>query len=160
MKKIFLTIATAALFSVTVFAADGGKKGNDNTATATYYVQQEFTADFAGAQNVVWKVDKNCQKAEFVIDGVKKTAFYTPAGDFLGVTQVISYQAIPAKSQKLIADQYKGYTPVNVIVYQANETLNGDIDATSYFVDLKSDVHEVLVRVTNTGNLDFFKQVK
>jgi hypothetical protein len=47
-----------------------------------------------------------------------------------------------------------------VIVYQANEAANSDIDATSYFVDLKSDSHEALVRVTSSGNLDFFKQVK
>jgi uncharacterized protein YdeI (BOF family) len=97
MKKIFLTIATAALFSVTVFAADGGKKANDNTATASYYVQQEFAADFSGAQNVVWTVNKNVQKAEFVVDGVKKTAFYNLSGDYLGLTQTVSYQAIPAK---------------------------------------------------------------
>jgi len=160
MKKIFLTIATAALFSVTVFAADGGKKANDNTATASYYVQQEFAADFSGAQNVVWTVNKNVQKAEFVIDGVKKTAFYNLSGDYLGLTQTVSYQAIPAKSQKMIAEQYKGYTPVSVIVYQANEAVNSDIDATSYFVDLKNDNHEALVRVTSSGNLDFFKQVK
>jgi hypothetical protein len=160
MKKIFLTIATAALFSVTVFAADGGKKTNENSANVSYNVQQEFNADFAGAQNIVWTVNKNVQKADFTVDGVKKTAFYNFSGDFLGTTQTIGYNAIPAKSQKLIANDYKGYTAVNVIVYQANESLNNDIDPTSYFVDLKNDKHEVLVRVTNSGNIEFFKQVK
>jgi hypothetical protein len=160
MKKIFLTIATAALFSVNVFAADGGKKTSETTATASYSVRQEFAADFAGAQNVVWSITKNCQKVDFTIDGTKKTAFYTLAGDFLGTTQVIGYNAIPAKSQKLIADTYKGYTAGQVIVYQANEAVNEDIDATSYFVDLKNADHELLVRVTSTGGVDFFKQVK
>jgi len=160
MKKIFLTIATAALFSVTVFAADGGKKGNDNTANVSNSVQQEFNADFADAQSVVWTVNRNVQKADFIENGIKKTAFYNPAGDFLGVTQVVGYNAIPVKSQKLIADKYKGYTPNSVIVYQANEAINSDIDPTSYFVDLKNSEHELLVRVTSTGNLDFFKQVK
>jgi hypothetical protein len=160
MKKIFLTIATAALFSVTVFAADGGKKTNENSANVSYNVQQEFTADFAGAQNIVWTVTKNVQKADFTVDGVKKTAFYNLSGDFLGTTQTIGYNAIPAKSQKLIAADYKGYTAVNVIVYQANESLNNDIDPTSYFVDLKNDKHEALVRVTGSGSVEFFKQVK
>ena len=160
MKKVFLTIATAALFSVTVFAADGGKKGNGNTATASYSVQQAFNADFADAKNVVWTVTKNCQKAEFIEDGARKTAFYNLAGDFLGLTQVIGYNAIPAKSQKLIADKYKGYTPDHVIVYQANESINNTIDATSYFVDLRNAEHEALVRVTSSGDLEFFKQVK
>ena len=49
--------------------------------------------------------------------------------------------------QKLIADEYKGYAAGNVIVYLANESMNSDIDPTSYFVDLKSSTHEVLVRV-------------
>ena len=160
MKKIFLTIATAALFSVNVFAADGGKKVTETAVNVSYAVQQEFTADFANAQNVVWTETKNCQKADFTVDGVKKTAFYSPAGDFLGTTQVVGYNAIPAKSQKLIADSYKGYTPGSVIVYQTNEALNSDIDATSYFVDLKSEKHEVLVRVTGSGGIEFFKQVK
>jgi len=159
MKKIFLTIATAALFSVTVFAADGGKKAAE-AATATYAVQQEFTADFAGAENVVWSITKNVQKATFVIDGIKKTAFYNLSGEFLGTTTVVGYNAIPAKTQKLIADTYKGYEAGDVIVYQANEAVNSEIDPTSYFVDLKNSAHELLVRVTASGKLEFFKQVK
>src|SRR5580698_3758555 len=102
MKKVILTIATAALFSVNVFAADGGKKGNEASANVSYSVLQEFNTDFADAQGVVWTVNKNCQKADFIENGAKKTAFYNPAGDFLGVTQVIGYNAIPAKTQKLI----------------------------------------------------------
>jgi hypothetical protein len=108
----------------------------------------------------VWTVTKNVQKADFVIDGVKKTAFYNLTGDFLGSTQVVGYNAIPAKSQKLIADSYKDYVAGDVIVYQANETINSDIDPTSYFVVLKSSKHEVLVRVTSSGNIELFKQVK
>ncbi|MDB5131822.1 MAG: hypothetical protein JWR02_1571 [Mucilaginibacter sp.] len=161
MKKIFLTFTTAALFSVTAFAAGGGKKGTETTtATASYVVTRAFNADFGGAQNVVWTIDKNCQKADFTIDGVKKTAFYNLAGDFLGTTQTIGYNAIPAKSQKLIADNYKGYIAAGVIIYQANTALNDSIDPTSYFVDLKSESHEVLVRVTETGAAEFFAQIK
>jgi hypothetical protein len=161
MKKIFLTFATAALFSVTAFAAGGGKKGTETTtATASYVVTQAFSADFNGAQNVVWTIDKNCQRADFTIDGAKKTAFYNLAGDFLGTTQTIGYNAIPAKSQKLIADNYKGYIAAGVIVYQANTAINDTIDPTSYFVDLKSENHEVLIRVTQSGDTEFFSQVK
>ena len=159
MKKIFLTFATAALFSVSAFATGGGKKANDAAVNVSYTVQHQFATDFSEAQNVTWTVTKNCQKADFVIDGAKKTAFYSPNGDFLGTTQVIGYDAIPAKSKKLIADRYKDYTADGVIVYQANELLNDTIDPTSYFVDLKSSSHEVLVRVTGSGAVEFFQQV-
>ena len=160
MKKIFLTIATAALLSVNVFAADGGKKSNESATAVSYAVQQEFASDFANASNVTWSITKNTQKADFIIDGAKKTAFYSLSGEFLGTTQVIDYNAIPAKTQKLIADNYKGYAASEVIVYQANEVVNADIDATSYFVDLKNTEHELLVRVTGEGKIEFFKQVK
>ena len=160
MKKIFLTIATAALFSVSVFAADGGKKANETSANVSYSVQQSFTADFSGAQNVVWTVNKNCQKAYFTVDGVKKTAFYNLSGDYLGTTQIIGYNAIPVKAQKQIADSYKGYVAGDVIVFQANVSVNDNIEPTAYFVDLKSTSHEILVRVTGSGNAEFFKQVK
>ena len=160
MKKVFLTIATAALFSVNVFAADGGKKTDETTVKISYSVQHSFAADFAGAQNVVWSVTNNCQKAEFVMDGVKRTAFYNYSGEFLGTTQTVGYSAIPVKSQALITARYPEYKAVSVIVYQTNEDLNTTIEPVSYFVDLKSDLHEILVRVTNEGKPDLFKQVK
>ena len=160
MKKIFLTIATAALFSVSAFAADGGKKVNESAANVSYAVQQEFNTDFANASNTIWTVTKNCVKADFYVDGDKKTAFYNLSGDFLGTTQTIPYTSIPAKTKKIIANDYKGYTANNVIVYQANQTLDDTIDANSYFVDLKSSDHEILVKITESGNVDFFKQVK
>lgn len=160
MKRIFLTIATAALLSVNVFAADGGKKANEASASVSYAAQQEFVSDFAAAKDINWTVTKNCQKVDFTIDGAKKTAFYSLSGDFLGTTQVIAYNAIPAKTQKLIEANYKGYAAGEVIVYQANEAINADIEPTSYFVDLKNDTHELLVRVTSEGNVEFFKQVK
>ena len=160
MKKIFITTAIAAMFSASVFAADGGKKSNETTANVSYSVVQAFNSDFATAKDIVWTKNKNCQKADFYVDGVKRTAFYSLTGDFLGTTQTVSYKAIPAKSQKLIAEQYKGYTAGNVIVYQTNEELNDSIEATSYFVDLKKNDAEVLVRVTNTGSVEFFKTVK
>jgi hypothetical protein len=160
MKKIFITTAIAALFSASVFAADGGKKTNETTVNVSYAVVQSFNSDFATAKDIVWTVTKNCQKADFYVDGVKRTAFYKLSGEFLGTTQTVGYSAIPEKSQKAIAANYKGYVAGDVIVYQTNEELNDTIDATTYFVDLKSSSHEVLVRVTNGGGVEFFKQVK
>jgi len=160
MKKIFLTFATAALFSVSVFAADGGKKPTDGSANVSYAATQEFTTDFATAQNVTWTVNKNCQKADFEIDGVKKTAFYNLSGDFIGTTQAVDYKVIPAKMQKQIAANFKGFTAASVIKFEANTGYNADVDPTTYFVDLKSTSQELLVKVTAGGDVEFFKQVK
>jgi len=61
---------------------------------------------------------------------------------------------------KQISKEYAGYEIGEVIVYQANTDVNANIDATSYFVDLKNDKNEVLVRITQQANLEFFQQVK
>ncbi|WP_183559419.1 hypothetical protein [Mucilaginibacter sp. SP1R1] len=159
MKKIFITTAIAALLSVNVFAADGGKRVDGGT-NVSYVALHGFTVDFADATDVNWTVTKNCQKATFTVDGVKKTAFYNLNGEYLGVTQRVDAKAIPAKTLKQIAKDYKGYEVGEVIVYQANTEVNDNIDATSYFVDLKNDSHEVLVRITQQANLEFFQQVK
>lgn len=160
MKKIFLTTAIAALFSVSTFAVVGGKKSNETIITESYNAVRQFNSDFPNTRDVTWTVTKNTQRADFNLDGIKKTAFYDLEGNFLGTTQIISYKAIPLKSQKLIANEYRGYTAIDVIVYQTNQALNDTIDATAYFVDLKSSTHEALVRVTETGSVEFFKQVK
>ena len=159
MKKIFITTAIAALLSVNVFAADGGKKA-DGGANVSYVALHGFTVDFADATDVNWTVTKNCQKASFTVDGVRKTAFYNLSGEYLGVTQRVDVKAIPAKTMKQINKDYAGYEVGEVIVYQANTEINSNIDATSYFVDLKNDKHEVLVRITQQANLEFFQQVK
>jgi hypothetical protein len=158
MKKIFLTIATAALFTVNAFA-DGGKKSDGGT-NVSYVALHGFTADFAEATNVNWTVTKNVQKATFTVDGAQKTAFYNLQGEFLGTTQRVDNKAIPAKALKQINSDYKGYEVGEVIVYQANTSINDAIEPTSYFVDLKNDKHEVLVRITQQANIEFFQQVK
>jgi type 1 fimbria pilin len=156
MKKIFVTLATIGLLSTGAFAADGGKKSE---TTVSSYVQNEFDSEFGDATNVVWTVTANSQKATFVLDGVAMTAFYNLQGEYLGVTQDVTYSSISAKAQKEIAAEYKGYTPADVIKLTTNDASSA-FDQTIYFVDLKNDANEVLVRVTPSSDVYFFKQVK
>src|ERR1700760_4519369 len=119
MKKLFITTAIAALFSANVFAADG-TKSETSAARVSYSVATKFTADFANATDVTWTVNKNFQKAEFILNDAKMTAFYNHEGDFVAVTQDVDVKAIPAKAQKEIAADYKGYAVKEVIVVQNN----------------------------------------
>ncbi|WP_448698636.1 hypothetical protein ACFGVR_17440 [Mucilaginibacter sp. AW1-3] len=169
MKKVFITAILVSGLSFGVFA-DGGKKAdNTNSSAATYTALNQFSIDYKDAANVVWKVDGNCQKAEFVLEGKKVTAFYNLAGDFLGLTQAVDYKKVPAEAQKDIATNYKDYTVGEVIQLEPKqERESADIyagssfknDAVVYFVDLKNAKEEILVRVTADANVYFFKQVK
>ncbi len=158
MKKLFITAAIATMFSASVFA-DGTKKSN-TAVNVSYTVLNQFNADFADAKNVVWTVSKNFQKAEFVNEGVKMTAFYNLQGQFVALTQSIDSKAIPAITQLEIAEKYKGYAVKDVIVLQNNTETNPDADEAAYFVDLKSDTKEVLVRINADAHVEFYKEVK
>jgi len=158
MKKIFITTAIAAMFSISAFA-DGTKK-NSSTVNVSYSVLNQFNADFAEAKNASWTVNKNFQKVDFILNDAKMTAFYNFQGDFVAVTQDVDAKAIPAKAKKEIAEDYKGYVVNEVIVVQNNTELNSAADETAYFVDLKNDTKEVLVKITPSAHIEFYKQVK
>ena len=169
MKKVFITAILVSGLSFGVFA-DGGKKAdNSNASVASYTALNQFSVDYKDATNVTWKVDGNCQKAEFLLNNTKVTAFYSLTGEFLGLTQAVDYKTIPAAAQKDIAASYKGYTVGEVIklepkqekditdLYSGSAYKN---DAVVYFVDLKNTKEEILVRVTPDADVYFFKQVQ
>jgi hypothetical protein len=154
MKRIFVTIAITALFSANIFAANSVAITEDGTAGVSYTVINKFNTDFVRAQNVNWKVNSNFQKATFTLDGEKMSAFYSLQGEYMGLTQNVQFKALPTKAKKEIGQKYEGYFVQEVI------KLDADDDTTVYFVDLKKDNDEFLVRVTPSANVYFFQQVK
>jgi len=168
MKKLILAAAFAATFSLSAVAADGGKKFDDDSKNISYYVLNQFNADFRDAESVTWTITPTSQKADFTIDGVKKTAFYNLNGTYLGVTEDILYVKLPTSAQKEIAANYKDYTPGQVIKFVSSDPepafyVNLAIQApesVDYFVDLKKADSEVIVRVNTQGSVFAFKTIK
>jgi len=158
MKKLFITTAIAAMFSASVFA--DGTKTAATKINVSYTVVNEFNTNFADAKNVTWSVNNDFQKASFILNGVKTTAFYNMQGEFVAVTMNIDVKAIPAKASADIADKYKGYSVEGVIVVQNNTELNPDAEETAYFVELKNDSKEILVKINSDLHTEFFKEVK
>jgi hypothetical protein len=158
MKKLFITAAIATLFSATVFADGTGKKAH--TVTVSYTVVNKFAADFANAKDITWTVNNNFQRADFVLEGVKTSAFYDLQGEFVAVTEDVTAKAVPAASLKEINAKFNGYAVDHVIVLQNNTELNSDAEATVYFADLKKGEKEVLVRITADAHIELYKEVK
>jgi hypothetical protein len=158
MKKIFITIATIGLLGTSAFAKVEGKK-TEKATTVAFNVKNEFDATFDDAKDVTWTITNNTQKATFTQNNVKMTAFYNLQGEYLGVTQDVAYTAISNKAQKTIADKYTGYKVGEVIKLQTNDSAS-NFDQTVYFVDLKNNAEEILVRVTPSNDVYFFQQVK
>jgi opacity protein-like surface antigen len=167
MKKLLLAATFAATFSLSAIAADNSKKFDD-TKNVSYFVLNQFSADFDGAQNVNWTITPTTQKADFTTDGVKKTAFYSLTGTYLGLTEEVDYKLVPTAAKKQIEEDYKGYKIGQVIKFAASDAEPAygagyavdQPESLSYFVDLKSVDSEVLVRVSSRGGVYFFKQIK
>ncbi|WP_374951902.1 hypothetical protein [Mucilaginibacter sp.] len=154
MKKIFVTTAIAALFTANVFAANRVIKSEDGAEAVSYTVINKFNNEFVRAKDVNWKVSSTFQKATFVLDGVKMSAFYNLQGEYMGATQTVQFKALPVKAKNEIAQKYEGYMAKEVIKLDAND------DTTVYFVDLKKGTDEFLVRVTPSADVYFFQTVK
>ena len=158
MKKLFITTAIAAMFSASVFA--DGTKTAATKINVSYSVVHEFNASFADAKNVTWSVNHDFQKASFILNGVKTTAFYNLQGEFVAVTMNVDAKAVPAKASAEIDDKYKGYSVEGVIVVQNNTDLNPQADEIAYFVELKSDSKEILVKINSDLHTEFYKEVQ
>ncbi|TSD66666.1 hypothetical protein FFF34_004460 [Inquilinus sp. KBS0705] len=154
MKKIFITTAIAALFTANVFAFNGSKTTEDGSEKASYTAITKFNNDFVRAEGATWKITSKFQKVTFILDDVKMSAFYNLKGEFIGVTQNVQFKALPEKAKTEIAAKYVGYFAQEVI------KLEGGDDTTSYFVDLKKDSEEVLLKVTPTANITVAKQIQ
>ena len=158
MKKLFITTAIAAMFSASVFA--DGTKTAATKINVSYAVVHEFNDNFADAKNVTWSVNHEFQKASFVLNGVKTTAFYNLQGEFVAVTMNVDAKAIPAKASAEIAAKYKDYNVEGVIIVQNNTELNPQADETAYFVELKSDSKEILVKINSDLHTEFYKEIQ
>ncbi|WP_100340886.1 hypothetical protein [Mucilaginibacter auburnensis] len=155
MKKLFITAAIAAMFSVNAFA-DGGKKAKaEGEKNVSYSALNKFAVDYDNASNVVWTVTPNCQKVDFVLEGAKYTAFYDLDGEYLGRTQEVALSALPESSRKEVTAKYADYTVSHVIKYETNT-----VEPLVYFVDLLKGDKEIVLKATPNQNLAFFQAIK
>ena len=165
MKKVFLTVAIAATLTTGAFAV-GSTKNTIADTKVSYAVQHQFDAEFHDAENVTWSNTANGLKAQFILDDVKMAAFYDKVGDFIGSTEEVTYKTLPSSAKKEIAAAYKGYFATEIVKFQGNDTpsayerITGDDQTSAYYVDLKSDKEEVLLKVTSRGDVSLYKQVK
>ncbi|MCJ8209499.1 hypothetical protein MUY27_07245 [Mucilaginibacter sp. RS28] len=167
MKKIILTAAVAVTLCTSAFAIDKEKaKAESKTSNVSYQALNQFEAQFSGAENVNWSSTNFGEKAEFVLDDVKMSAFYNRTGEFLGTTQAVAYKKLPSSAKKEIESRYKDYTVGEVIKYESAENtdgldrLLGSVEPVAYFVDLKNNNEEIVVRVTPQAGVYYYTKLK
>lgn len=166
MKRLSISLFLIAALAANTFAGDKVSKDRDENV-ATYYVSSQFAISFPNAKNVIWTVTKQVQKADFILNNKKVTAFYDMDGTYMGISQTVNYSLVPIEAQAEIAKKYANYKVGEVIEYETPvedegyQKFNGREDTPiKFFVDLKNDNEEFLLKVTRSGFITFFQQIK
>ncbi|MGV3705476.1 MAG: hypothetical protein ACO1NU_08870 [Arcticibacter sp.] len=164
MKKTLLLACLISVLSAKSFAVDK-KDGKD--ADVSYFAENNFLNKYYAAENVRWTVTSNFQKAVFTLEGKTMAAFFDRNGEYIATTQYVEASKIPAVGKKRLAKLYGDFKASEVIRYD----FDGESDAhlqmltgkrfynTVYFVNVKSDKENVLVKVTPDGDVSFIRNL-
>ena len=134
----------------------------------SYQAKEEFYRDFNNMTVTKWERTGNYDKATFTKDGQVMTAYYDADAKLVGTVSDKTFADLPAKAQKLIDFKYQGYSKESVLIFDDNELNETDMivynqkfeDADNYFVELKKDNKEIVLKVNVSGDVSFFKQLK
>jgi hypothetical protein len=144
MKKIFIT----ALVIVTIAASAFAKPTKVN-----YLALKSFGAEFKNASEISWTSNPNFIKATFVYEEQRMEAFYTPAGEKIGVSRGISVDELPVKAKRAFAKQYNKYNVKEAILFEG-------VEENAYFINAENETENVIVKVMEDGSVSVFKKTR
>ena len=150
MKKLII----AAFIAVAITGSAFAKPTETTTETVSYRVLNSFKADFADAENVSWKIDKDFVKASFILENEKMEAFYNNDGELIATSKAIAFDKLPKKALKTITTKYP-FPP-----YSLEECieLTNAAGVTNYYVNLKKGSEKLPLEMTKTGDVSEFKK--
>ena len=128
-----------------------------------------FGIDFPNAEDVIWHRTDNLDQATFTNakDGMRTRAYYDSDGILVGSTTAGKLADLPEKAIQTIKTDYKDYS-IGPIVYFLDNALNdADMvlwatqfdDSDMYFAELDKGTQKIIVRITPSGDVSFFKQL-
>jgi len=129
--------------------------------------KDNFISDFGNVNNVKWVKGSQFDEAVFMKDGNLTTAYYDFSSKLVGTTTNKKFADLPATAQKEIKKRYKDYVTGAVVLFDDNEANDTNMsfygtqfeDADHYFVTVLKGKEEVILMVTKSGEVSYFKQV-
>lgn len=144
MKRIL----TAALFvAATAFSASAKDDINARAIAS-------FNQAFKDAKNVVWTETANTTQVAFDWNNQHIKVFYNADGEQSAILKTVSIEQMPTMVQLKVQNYAKDY-----IVTDAME-LNSTNDGLSYYVSLKSDKRDMIVKLNSSGDASVIKKTK
>ena len=189
MKKIFLVVGIMLTVATITFAhksADRRERKEErierreirkeyhrlrraeNRNEVSDLTRNQFAIDFPDAKNVRFVRTKEFDEVLFIYGKKKLTAYYDYDHELVGTTQDKTFADLRENAQKEILKKYAGYNIDGVIKFDDNESNETDMiiygtsfdDADNYFVELKNDSKDLIVKVDLAGYVSFFKDMK
>ncbi len=150
MKKVIYTALLMTGLSVSTFAKNTYDDGKEAKSLAP--VKVKFASEYTDAENVVWSSSPRFKKATFVKDGVQMTAFYNRFNEYVATTQLVDVTQLSPIAIKNLIKYYPGYQMGEIIKYTGSDE--------AYFVNLRNEKENFLVKITNDSNIGYFKDLK
>jgi hypothetical protein len=127
--------------------------------------KQAFTQIY-GDIPAVWKRTTNYDQVTFTSGDEEETSYYDADAKLVGTIKQKKFEDLPDDSQTIINAKYAGYKKEDVVFYDDNELNTTDIvvfnkqfeDEDCFYVKLKKDNDEIIVKVKQTGEVSFFKR--
>lgn len=129
MKKLILTLAIVAS-ALCSFATEEER--------VNLVVLKSFQQEFAGAQDVQWTSAGSNFKAAFVFNNQHVFAFFTAAGELMGVTRNMTSLELPVTLQASLKKDYSQFWISNLF-----EISNAE--GTHYYITLESADAKVIL---------------
>jgi hypothetical protein len=148
MKKSLFTALLMMVLSVAAFAKNDKEKEKERRSASHSY----FAHELVGAENVTWTKTGKFQKASFIKDGARMTAFYNWQNELIATTQIVEVTKLPAKAIQNLVKYFPGNKMGEIVRYKNNETV--------YFVNLTNEKEDFIVKVDGGSNVSYFKRLK
>ena len=129
--------------------------------------KDNFESDFGKVDNVKWERGSQFDEAAFTKDGKTMTAYYDYHSNLVGTTTNKKFADLPKTAQNEIKKRYKDYVTGAVVLFDDNEANDTNMsfygtqfeDADHYFVTVIKGKEEIILMVSMSGEVSFFKQV-
>jgi len=123
--------------------------------------KQDFYQRYGNIPGAVWKRTINYDQVSFTSDGEAMTSYYDANAKLAGTIIQKKFEDLPEDSQKYINEKYPGSNKEDVAFFNDNELNTTNIvlfnkefdDEDCYYVKLKKDNQEILVKVKMSGDV-------
>lgn len=144
MKKILFTAIMAAAVTLSSFAADVTKVNR--------IILNKFATEYAGAENVSWKVTNEFTKVSFVFEGEALEVFYNADGEQIATSKKVDFKSIPFSAQKTIRNKYASYAVLETVLLEKAGI------GTHFYVSVENNGKKKVLEVSLLGDVSVYNK--